>query len=266
MNDITEYVDKQAEKKKQELREDVLNPLVAAILDGKDIDPDKLDKILAVQERYEANEARKAYARAMAAFRTEVPDIKKDARVNFSSGKGTTDYRHTTLGYVLTVINPVLGEHGFSPSWKTVQGDKGVVSVTCTITHAMGHAEKNTLSSFPDQSGNKNNIQAIGSTVTYLERYTLFALCGLASSNQDDDGQKGGGNEVKKISEEQALQIHALIDEHQINREKFVQWLIRAKHGPSIDDININSHSVVLAQINHTIARLAQARKNDASD
>jgi hypothetical protein len=43
-----------------------------------------------------------------------------------------------------------------------------------------------------DISGSKNQIQAIGSAVTYLERYTLFASYGLASKDQDDDGKASG--------------------------------------------------------------------------
>jgi len=81
-----------------------------------------------------------------------------------------------------------MSKHGLSASWHTKQ-DNGAVSVTCTITHLMGHKESVTLSAPPDNSGSKNNIQAIGSTVTYLQRYTLFAITGIAAADQDDDGQ-----------------------------------------------------------------------------
>ena len=57
------------------------------------------------------------------------------------------------------------------------------------VTHIKGHSEDTTLSGPPDDSGRKNNIQQIASTVSYLERYTLFALLGLASQDMDDDGQ-----------------------------------------------------------------------------
>jgi hypothetical protein len=52
----------------------------------------------------------------------------------------------------------------------------------------MGHSERTTLSATADTSGSKNSIQAIGSTVTYLQRYTLLAAVGLAAGG-DDDGQ-----------------------------------------------------------------------------
>jgi hypothetical protein len=53
----------------------------------------------------------------------------------------------------------------------------------------MGHSESTSLTAAPDTSGSKNSIQAVGSTITYLERYTLLALTGLAAQGQDDDGQ-----------------------------------------------------------------------------
>lgn len=39
-----------------------------------------------------------------------------------------------------------------------------------------------------DLSGNKNAIQAIGSTTTYLMRYTLIAAFGLTTADEDNDG------------------------------------------------------------------------------
>lgn len=60
------------------------------------------------------------------------------------------------------------------------------VTVTCIISHRDGHFEENTLSAGRDESGNKNSIQAVGSTLTYLQRMTLKASLGLAASDDDD--------------------------------------------------------------------------------
>ena len=71
-----------------------------------------------------------------------------------------------------------------------------------------GHSESVTLSAPPDDSGKKNNIQQIASTVTYLERYTLLAATGTAVKEQDDDGSASGMSEelitdyTKDIQEE----------------------------------------------------------------
>lgn len=179
----------------------------SAVQGGADLD--KLEKLLELQMRWEENEARKAYHEAMAAFKANPPDIDKDKHVRFETAKGRTEYNHATLANVTGKISAGLSKHGLSASWKTKQdGDR--VSVTCCITHEQGHHEETSLSGAPDLSGGKNAIQAIGSTVSYLERYTLLALTGLATREQDNDGMGGA---VKTITEEQAADLQSLATE-----------------------------------------------------
>lgn len=161
-----------------------------AITDGSDLE--KLEKLLSLQERWEATEAKKAYHKAMAAFKSNPPDIEKDKKVAF----GTTKYNHATLANVTKKINQALSRHGLSASWMVSQN--GSVSVTCKITHEQGHSEETTLSAPADTSGSKNAIQSIGSTITYLERYSLLALTGLATHEMDDDGKAAGSEFVSK--------------------------------------------------------------------
>ena len=155
------------------------------------IDAAGMATLLDAQLKYEANEARKAYAAAMAAFKEDPPQIIKDRTVGYQAKGGTVGYSHASLGNVTLCINKALSAHGLTASWETGQVD-GKVRVTCHITHVLGHRESTFLDAAPDGSGSKNPIQAIGSTVTYLQRYTLLALTGLATYDQDDDG-KGSG-------------------------------------------------------------------------
>lgn len=149
--------------------------------------PEQLERMLALQERWEANEARKAYALAMAEFKKVAVVITKDKHVSFKTDKGVTEYNHATLGNVVQTAITALAEFGFSHEWKpSREGDR--VKVTCKLTHKQGHSEEVTLEAPLDTSGGKNNIQAMGSSVSYLERYTLLAITGLATKEQDDDG------------------------------------------------------------------------------
>ena len=154
--------------------------------------PEFIEKMMDLSERNEKNIARKAYHEAMAAFKANPPEIGKDKKVSFDVGNRTTSYNHASLANVTGKINRALSEHGLSAGWTTVQNEKGI-TVTCTITHKFGHGESTTLTAAPDTSGSKNAIQAIGSTVSYLERYTILALTGLATHDMDDDGKEGGG-------------------------------------------------------------------------
>ncbi len=144
---------------------------------------ERLEKMWQLKREIDKDEARKEYHRAMADFKANPPKIEKDKTVAY----GNTKYNHASLGNVTEKISQELSKYGLSASWTTKQN--GAVSVTCRITHIKGHSEETTLSAEADKSGSKNSIQAIGSTITYLERYTLLALTGLATYDQDDDGQ-----------------------------------------------------------------------------
>lgn len=149
----------------------------------KGADLDKLEKLMSLKREWDKDEARKAYNVAMTAFKQNPPKIFKDKTVSF----GQTKYNHATLGNVAETISAELSKHGLSASWTTKQN--GSVVVTCRITHVLGHSEETSLAAESDKSGSKNSIQAIGSTITYLERYTLLAITGLATYEQDDDGR-----------------------------------------------------------------------------
>lgn len=145
--------------------------------------------MLDLQKDWEANEARKAYVQAMADFKRNPPEIFKRKEVAFNG----TQYMHATLGDVTAAIMQALAEHGISHRWDTVQQDARII-VTCTLTHKLGHSEATTLEGAPDDSGKKNRIQQVASTVTYLQRYTLLAATGLATKDMDDDDGRGGGS------------------------------------------------------------------------
>lgn len=162
-----------------------------------------IEKFMDLRERWEKNEARKAYNEAMTKFKANPPDIDKNRHVSYTTNSGKkTEYHHADLFNVTDKISSELSKYGLSASWTTAQADK-TISVTCKISHVQGHFESTTLSSSPDDSGGKNSIQAIGSAVTYLQRYTLLALTGLATRGQDNDGQQ----QAEYISDKQKSTI-----------------------------------------------------------
>lgn len=183
MNAITKH----EEHDVAQLPADPMVSMIERVVLNPDVDLDKLERMLAVKERMEAQSARIAFANALSSARAEIPPIIKDATVDFTSNKGRTHYRHETLAGIAKQIDPILSKHGLSYRFRTEQGQGGV-KVTCIVQHSHGHCEETSLSGAPDQSGNKNGFQAVGSAVTYLQRYTLKAALGL-SAEIDDDAQ-----------------------------------------------------------------------------
>lgn len=189
--------------------------LQMAVSQGADLD--KLEKLMQLQERWEANEARKAYVVAMNAFKANPPTVLKTKNVSFN----TTTYNHALLENAAELIGAELTKHGLSFRWDCEQLEGGIVRVTCVLTHCQGHSERTALQAGLDQSGGKNNIQALGSTVSYLERYTLFAATGMAAKGMDDDGK---GSEAVFITESQAADLKALLEEVGADEKKFLEY------------------------------------------
>jgi hypothetical protein len=171
-------------------------------------DPAKLAQLLEVKERWDRNEAQKAYTQAMARFKADPPTILKSKGVNIPGG---ASFSHATLAHVCDAIVASLSSFGFSHRWEVNQADKQII-VTCIITHELGHSERTTLGAAPDDSGKKNAIQQVASTVTYLERYTLLAATGLAAKDMDDDGRGAGGGSAGKMEEGKLADFLAAID------------------------------------------------------
>ena len=185
-----------------------------AVAGGADLE--KLGKLLDLQERWEANEAKKAFQVAMAAFKSNPPDIGKDKKVSF----GNTKYSHASLHNVVKQITKELSKNGLSASWETHQN--GQISVTCRITHILGHSQETTLTAPADTSGSKNAIQAIGSTISYLQRYSLLTVLGLAAHDMDDDGATVPDN---PIDEKQIATLREYIIQYKVDEEKFLKYL-----------------------------------------
>lgn len=172
-----------------------------------------LDKLLALQERWEKAQGRKSFDAAISAAKTEIPVVIRN-RI------GHNQKRYADFAAMARAVDPVLGAHGLAYRFRTVQDDKNI-RVTCVLSHRDGHYEETTLAGPADTSGNKNAIQAIGSTLTYLQRYSLTQALGLAAAD-DDDGNAAGIGET--ITQEQADQIGDALEASGKSREKFLKW------------------------------------------
>lgn len=163
--------------------------LVQIALDqGADLD--RLERLMNMQERWEKREAEKAYNRAFAAFKAEEITIKRGKVRKDGPLKGQA---YAELSDYVDAITPALSKHGLSASWKPTRDEKDWIEVTCTLKHVDGHFETASLGGGPDTGPGRNMIQARASAVKYLERYTLQAVCGVADSGDDDDGNGAGG-------------------------------------------------------------------------
>lgn len=150
--------------------------------------------------------AKVAFAVAFKKFKDDAPKILKTKHVYFESrdtSKPATSYWHVELDKACDLLIPALLKVGISHRWKTTDLPAGMTRVTCFLRHELGYEEEGASLAGPsDQSGGKNPIQGVGSSTSYLERYTFLATCGIVAAGKDNDG-----SEVTGVTNEQAAEF-----------------------------------------------------------
>lgn len=223
-----------------------ISPIVQMAMKGK-FDIAQLDKLIDVQEKFEKIRAEKEFNIAFAKFKKTAPIISKDSRVNFTSSKGVTDYKHASLAGLMKVVTPLLADQGLAIYW--IPGnEKGNVTITAVLVHELGHSVNATLSAPPDTTGNKNSLQAVNSTVTYLERYVTFALLGMASA-EDNDGQGDTTQTLDYITPDQVENLNFEIDNTQRQNDELTKVICDAYKVPSLQHILSKDFVEILKRI-----------------
>jgi len=205
----------------------------------KDLDMEKLEKLMELQERWEAGEARKAFYRALSEFQSTVPNLVKDGEVDFTGQSGKrTHYKYTPLSSIVTQIRDLMFAVGLSYRYE-IQSEESSLTVRCIVSHVMGHSETTEMRAPTDTSGMKNIIQGFGSTVTYLERYTLIAALGLVTADEDNDGRvderahrtetraaKKNQSQEKPKPEKSENDVNEIFPDRKEMTERLYAWLL----------------------------------------
>lgn len=162
-----------------------MSMLAVAVQKGMDLETIK--ELRALQKEWEADEARKAFNHAFAEFKAEAVHVIKNKTVDAGPLSGK---KYAELFAVVNAITPALSRHGLSVAWKITKDEKDWIEVTCILKHALGHFESVSMGGCPDVGGAKSPIQARASTVSYLERYTVKAVCGVSEQGDDNDASQ----------------------------------------------------------------------------
>lgn len=174
------------------------------------LDPDTLQKFMDLQDRHEGNEARKAYADAMAKCQAKMQPI-----VARAENDHTSSY-YAKLGTITKEITPIYGRYGFSVSFGHGKPEReGEIRTTARVLHKLGHYEEYFVDLPPDDVGsqgakNKTPIHARQSSNTYGKRSLLMGIFNLSILSEDDDGNAAGGV-GNYISEDQAMELAKVI-------------------------------------------------------
>lgn len=201
---------------------DPMVSLIERVVLDPDASVDKLERMLEMRERMQAQMAKQAFDNAIAEAKAEIPPIIKTGEVDYTNKDGKqTKFAHETLDGIAKVVDPILSRHGLSYRFRSKQ-ENGQLHVTCVVAHRDGYAEETSLSGAPDTSGSKNSYQAVGSAATYLQRYTLKLALGLSAAKDDD---AVSAKQKETISADQFQALRALIEEAQADEAALLKYL-----------------------------------------
>lgn len=202
----------------------LIQALAVAATDPR-MDVDRVERLWVMHKEMAELAAKQAFVAAMSAFKANPPAVYKD--------KTNTQYgsRYTSIGNLVNTVNAALSPHGLSANWIVDQSE--AIQVTCVLTHQQGHSVSCTMKGPLDTSGQKNPLQQIKSTVTYLKIATFEAVTGMASSeaNADDDG-----NGAKKLPESEFQAFIAAIKKATTKEKAKDAWRAGVKACEAIGD------------------------------
>ena len=209
-----------------EVHASVLDVIARAASDPL-VNVEKLERLLAIQERLLADQRKTAYYAALARLQAKLPQIAKEGVILDRDGKARN--RYAKIEDIDVAIRPLCAEEGFSFSFdsKSLPGGAGS-EYSCAMQHREGHVETKSLVLTVDSGAGRNAVQSAGSSISYAKRYLLGMHLHLVMRDEDDDG-----NGRAPITAEQATDLQAALKEAGGSAERFLRFL----NAPSFDEI-----------------------------
>lgn len=195
------------------------NIIRMAIAGKPDIDLNKLEKFLELQEKYEANQARKIFTTNFALAQKDITAVLKNKK------NPQTHSQYAGLDDIINMAKPVYTDKGFSVIFYEGNTDKPEhVRICADILHSAGHKETYFYDMPLDGSGIKGNanmtkIHGKSSSTSYARRYLLCMIWNIPTQDTD------GNTTVANITKEQADGLRAQIKELGAKEEKFLDYM-----------------------------------------
>lgn len=191
------------------------------------VDIDKMERLLAMQERVSERQAKAAFTAAKIAMRPELPVITMRGKIIIRDKNDATKIIQETdfarFEDIHEAVTPILSNHGFDLSYRNGLSPDGKVRVTTILAHIDGHSEETFFDLPHDSSGSKNAVQAVGSSTSYGKRYGTLSILNIRVSGEDDDGV--AACEKACLSKEQRDEILTALDDLEADKAAFCKYM-----------------------------------------
>lgn len=137
--------------------------------------------------------------------------------------------KYADLSEFIDASREPLSKYNLAVTQTMGKDDQGTLSLFTTLGHSSGQWIR---SSFPLICKDDKNIQSWGSSITYIRRYCLGAIIGIAPDEPDDDGQKAISPPEKKKQILQPRVDHIVDNNEMIDntpKEEFVKYVSKSQ-------------------------------------
>lgn len=221
--------------------------VIARAASDPQTDVDKLERLMAMYERMESKKAETAFNEAMSECQRAIGRVATDR----TNSQTRSDY--ATYAALDRVVRPVYTDNGFSLSFDTGRdAPPDMVRVLCYVAHRLGYTRTYQVDMPADGKGAKGGdvmtkTHAAGSAMQYGMRYLLKLIFNIAIG-KDDDGN--GASEAKpRITEKQAADLEALIQDVGADRKRFMEFLRLKYKADSIENLAACVYSEVVQAV-----------------
>lgn len=215
--------------------------MIVMIMDAardKSIDIDKLERLMAMQERMVADQRKTAYVSAMARLQAKLPQIDQNGRIVV---KGALRSKYALIEDIDVAIRPLLAEEGFSYSCNQEDSPDGKLRrFAGKMSHRDGHEEVKHFSLPFDSSEFRSAVQSEKSTYSYASRVLLTMHLNLVTRDVDTDGAPSA-----TITDDQVKDIEAALDELKMDRARFLVYM----HVGAVADILAKDHQKAIVAL-----------------
>ena len=205
------------------------------------VDTGKMRELLQMQKEIIAEEARIAFTRAFIEMAPKLPTIDKDGLIDegtTKTGRQGKKVPYSTFENMMLIVKPILHTHGFV-FWTEpdIGNDAAPLVMRGHLDHIDGHGKTCALP-LQLETQQKNNLQGVGSSLSYGRRYALINLCNIISYAATDRDTNGSKPKDKNVSEApttinglQAKELLKSINESGIKLDRFFKhYEIKAPH------------------------------------
>lgn len=228
-----------------------LTELLKIALENKS--DEQVKSLVAMIEAEEERKRKEEFIEKMLQFHRQVRVVaKNDKAVIEKNGNVIGEYTFANLAGIVEAVVPTLIELGITHHWEP-DVENGQIAVTCVLSHK-GYERRSTIKAPFDTSGMKNQVQAVGSSNTFLERYSFLAVCGLAT--KDDDGRTSApapsqepAPESSTLTKEQVAEITKLIKSSKYPDGKLYAKILKISGADSLENIKHHWYGYIIQKL-----------------